>query len=362
VGEGGQSQPPPGRVRGLPLSVRAGLRITSCAPGLLPRLAATGKPPLNPARAPRRPPRPKVFKGGLSRTGTQEGVQLRYFTHQELHELFKITPEGLATSETQQLLSRMHGRGPGSPAPRGGVVAAGAVAPAAPAPLPLGADEALRPHLEWVEAHAGCAGTSDHGALFQERDPEEQHLEARAAAAAAAAAAQRPPASAGGGGGPGGFFGSLINGVKARVFGGGRGGGGGGGGGGGAGRPGGGARGGGHWQGAGDLSDMLSGLGISDRARGHGGAAVPGAGPGPGVGAAEVEAFARAQRIQVLQRRAQELADQAAAAAATASSLGPSLPDGGAKVGRCKQRGGVRWRGGGGEGVRDAHGHPLLRC
>ncbi|KAF6255378.1 P-loop containing nucleoside triphosphate hydrolase protein [Scenedesmus sp. NREL 46B-D3] len=81
--------------------------------------------------------RKQVFKGGLSRAGMEEGVQLRYFTHQELHELFKWDPAALAVSETQQLLTQQHKRS---------------------------ADLAsIAAHMSWLEAHALCAGTSEHG-------------------------------------------------------------------------------------------------------------------------------------------------------------------------------------------------------
>jgi hypothetical protein len=150
-------------------------------------------------------------------------VQTRYFTHQELHELFKITPEGLAASETQQLLRRMHreqrgGDGGGSDAQGGGGGAGGATL------LPMGCDESLRGHMEWVEASANCVGTSDHGALFGEPDPEGERLER-----AGARAARRGGGAAGAGGG--GLGGGAGPGGRRRL----RGGGGGGGGGGGAG-------------------------------------------------------------------------------------------------------------------------------
>ncbi|KAI8470944.1 MAG: P-loop containing nucleoside triphosphate hydrolase protein [Monoraphidium minutum] len=269
--------------------------------------------------------RKQVYKGGLSRTGMEEGVQLRYFTHQELHELFKVTPEGLAASETQQLLRRL-ALEQAATSPGGSSRGAGAVGAAAL--LPAGCDEALRGHLEWVEAFEGCVGTSDHGALFSEHDPDSGRLER-----AGADAARR-----GGGGGGGGELRGLFGGGG----GGGRGAPGGrqrlpgGGGGRGRGRDGGAPGGGGGfggsggWQGAGGLSDLLSGL----SALGLGGrkTASPRGGGGGGGGGAGTGASPRGARVKELQRRAQELSESAAQAAATARGLGAGLPDGGAKL------------------------------
>ncbi|WIA32835.1 hypothetical protein OEZ86_006013 [Tetradesmus obliquus] len=85
--------------------------------------------------------RKQVFKGGLSRAGMEEGVQLRYFTHQELHELFKWDPAALRTSETQQLLTQQHSRS---------------------AEL-----AAISSHVAWLEAHALCAGTMRSAATVE---------------------------------------------------------------------------------------------------------------------------------------------------------------------------------------------------
>jgi hypothetical protein len=200
----------------------------------------------------------------------------------------------------------------GSAASGGPVVAAGSV-------LLAGSDEGLREHLEWVEAHQGCAGTSDHAALFREKDPDGGQLER-------AGARHRDAASVAGGG----FFGSgatAAGGAQRGRVGGGAGRMGGGGGG--RGRGSGGESG---WQGAGDLSDMLSGLGISGDSAPTAGASGSSSGGPWGAPGVEAEAFAQRQRVAALQRKAQELADSAAAAAATAADLGRSLPDGGAKV------------------------------
>jgi hypothetical protein len=74
-----------------------------------------------------------VFKGGLSRTGTEQGLQFRYFSRAELHEMFAVDPAGLAASETQALLHRLHAR-------------------------QRAASEGLRAHLRFLETLEGFAG------------------------------------------------------------------------------------------------------------------------------------------------------------------------------------------------------------
>ena len=51
----------------------------------------------------------QVFKGGLSRSGTEEGVQFRYFAAAELRDLFTASPAAMAASETQATLEQLHG-------------------------------------------------------------------------------------------------------------------------------------------------------------------------------------------------------------------------------------------------------------
>lgn len=157
----------------------------------------------------------QVFKGGLSKAGMEEGIQLRcggvsrfaqrpvlrvclscrpalpyqtgrefsctstlgtalycavlhttvlccrYFTHQELHELFKWDPAALHTSETQQLLKQQH-------------------APQLRA-LQQQQSTELTSHMLWVEDNPLCAGTSQHGLLFSCEDPEGKQLNLAAA-------------------------------------------------------------------------------------------------------------------------------------------------------------------------------------
>ncbi len=49
-----------------------------------------------------------MFKGGLSRAGTEQGLQFRYFSRAELHEMFQVNAEDLASSETQAMLHKLH--------------------------------------------------------------------------------------------------------------------------------------------------------------------------------------------------------------------------------------------------------------
>jgi hypothetical protein len=50
-----------------------------------------------------------VFKGGLSRTGTEQGLQFRYFSRADLHEMFQVRAADLQASETQAMLHKLHG-------------------------------------------------------------------------------------------------------------------------------------------------------------------------------------------------------------------------------------------------------------
>lgn len=103
----------------------------------------------------------QVFKGGLSKAGMEDGIQLRYFTHQELHELFKWDPDALNASETQQLLKQQHAQQLRQ--------------------LQRQQPPELTSHTTWVEEHPLCAGTSQHGLLFSLEDPEGKDLDLKAA-------------------------------------------------------------------------------------------------------------------------------------------------------------------------------------
>eukprot|EP00798_Chlamydomonas_sp_ICE-L_P017412 gene17412-23712_t len=85
--------------------------------------------------------RKQVFKGGLSRTGTEEGVQFRYFALSDLRDLFTVTEEGLACSQTQSQLHKMHA-------------------------AQRRESEELTKHLLFLNKQESFAGISDHDLLF----------------------------------------------------------------------------------------------------------------------------------------------------------------------------------------------------
>ncbi|KAK9817567.1 hypothetical protein WJX74_008330 [Apatococcus lobatus] len=85
--------------------------------------------------------RKQVYKGALSRTGTDEADPFRYFSQQELRQLFSVDDEGLTRSVTQQQLHDLH--------------AAQRVASAA-----------ILDHLNVLATLTGYAGISDHDLLF----------------------------------------------------------------------------------------------------------------------------------------------------------------------------------------------------
>eukprot|EP00884_Botryococcus_braunii_P020558 jgi/Botrbrau1/7186/Bobra.0300s0016.1 len=85
--------------------------------------------------------RKQVFKGGLSRSSTKEGSQFRYFSQQDLRNLFRIEPGELDWSTTQKQLHDLHAR------------------------HRVESDK-LKQHLSWLAALEGFAGISDHDLLF----------------------------------------------------------------------------------------------------------------------------------------------------------------------------------------------------
>ena len=228
----------------------------------------------------------------------------RYFTHQELHELFKWDPEALNTSETQQLLKQQH-------------------APQLRALHKQQGDD-LNSHIGWVEDHPLCSGTSQHGLLFSCQDPEGRELNLNDPSLSSAAAGYSSTGSntaAGGrrfrgpGGHPqqGGFWGSQ----------------------GGAG-------------GSGGVSSQPSAAALDDMMRSlHIDGSSDGGGRGGGLSATAARGGlmqqqwggAQGSQQQQQQQRVQELLKsikqlQAAVHSSTCDlqRLGPNLPDGGAKV------------------------------
>ena len=89
--------------------------------------------------------RRQVFKGGLSRAGTQDGNHFRYFSAEDTSQLFEVTDEGLAWSTTQMELERLHA-----------------------------GERKWTRELAEVEAplldRLGAAGVSDHDLLFSKED------------------------------------------------------------------------------------------------------------------------------------------------------------------------------------------------
>ena len=89
--------------------------------------------------------RRQVFKGGLSRAGTQDGNHFRYFSADETSQLFEVTESGMRSSRTQAELERLHAH-----------------------------QRRWTEELKDVEApmltRLGCAGVSDHDLLFSKED------------------------------------------------------------------------------------------------------------------------------------------------------------------------------------------------
>lgn len=85
--------------------------------------------------------RKQVFKGGLSRTGTQSGEQFRYFTASELRDLYRLDPSECYQSSTLLHLHKLHAHQRQSTAE-------------------------LDAHLQHVQSLEGVAGVSDHDLLY----------------------------------------------------------------------------------------------------------------------------------------------------------------------------------------------------
>ncbi|KAG2499868.1 hypothetical protein HYH03_002159 [Edaphochlamys debaryana] len=91
--------------------------------------------------------RKQVFKGGLSKTGTEDGIQFRYFTQTELRDLFTLKDEELKESKTQRHLHDLHAH-------------------------QRNATPELTAHLQELTAMQGVAGIHDHNLLFTQRPAE----------------------------------------------------------------------------------------------------------------------------------------------------------------------------------------------
>ncbi|KFM22562.1 DNA excision repair protein ERCC-6-like protein [Auxenochlorella protothecoides] len=89
--------------------------------------------------------RKQVFKAGLSRTGTEDGEQHKYFAQQELRDLLKLDLAEVHASPTLRILNEMHA-GQRRLTPQ------------------------LSEHLRFLETLAGFAGVSDHDLLYTEKE------------------------------------------------------------------------------------------------------------------------------------------------------------------------------------------------
>ncbi|KAL0050235.1 hypothetical protein WJX82_006933 [Trebouxia sp. C0006] len=86
----------------------------------------------------------QVFKGGLSRSGTEEGVAFRYFSQQDLRDLFRVVPSELEGSETQHTLHKLHSH-------------------------QRKATPYVQDHLRFLETLPRYAGVSDHDLMFSKK-------------------------------------------------------------------------------------------------------------------------------------------------------------------------------------------------
>ncbi|KAL1535107.1 DNA helicase [Salvia divinorum] len=89
--------------------------------------------------------RKQVFKGGLFRSATEQKEQIRYFSQQDLRDLFTLPKLGFDVSPTQQQLLEEHDR-------------------------EHTMEESLRGHVEFLET-LNIAGVSQHSLLFSKAAP-----------------------------------------------------------------------------------------------------------------------------------------------------------------------------------------------
>ncbi|XVF14803.1 hypothetical protein REPUB_Repub09cG0092800 [Reevesia pubescens] len=89
--------------------------------------------------------RKQIFKGGLFKTATEHKEQIRYFSQQDLRELFSLPKQGFDISLTQKQLHEEHDR-------------------------QHKMDELLETHIKFLET-LGIAGVSHHSLLFSKTAP-----------------------------------------------------------------------------------------------------------------------------------------------------------------------------------------------
>ncbi|KAJ8769138.1 hypothetical protein K2173_000913 [Erythroxylum novogranatense] len=89
--------------------------------------------------------RKQIFKGGLFKTATEHKEQIRYFSQQDLRELFSLPKQGFDVSLTQQQLHEEHDS-------------------------QHEMDKSLEAHIKFLES-LGVAGVSHHSLLFSKTAP-----------------------------------------------------------------------------------------------------------------------------------------------------------------------------------------------
>ncbi|KAJ4715246.1 Chromatin remodeling 24 [Melia azedarach] len=89
--------------------------------------------------------RKQIFKGGLFKTATEHKEQIRYFSQQDLRELFSLPKQGFDISLTQQQLHEEHD-------------------------CQHDMDKSLESHIEFLKT-LGIAGVSNHSLLFSKTAP-----------------------------------------------------------------------------------------------------------------------------------------------------------------------------------------------
>ncbi|XP_071931888.1 protein CHROMATIN REMODELING 24-like isoform X1 [Coffea arabica] len=88
----------------------------------------------------------QIFKGGLFRTATEHKEQMRYFSKQDLQELFSLPKQGFDISVTRQQLLEQHGQ-------------------------QQMMEDSLKAHIKFLEG-LDIAGVSQHSLLFSKAEPE----------------------------------------------------------------------------------------------------------------------------------------------------------------------------------------------
>ncbi|CAJ1937777.1 unnamed protein product [Sphenostylis stenocarpa] len=89
--------------------------------------------------------RKQVYKGGLFKTATEHKEQIRYFSQQDLRELFSLPKEGFDVSVTQRQLNAKHDH-------------------------QYTVNESFKAHIEFLKSQ-GIAGVSHHSLLFSKTAP-----------------------------------------------------------------------------------------------------------------------------------------------------------------------------------------------